>query len=235
MEQIHTHVADDQYQAAFGTVRAAKNWFWWVVLACLIVQIAGFMLVRFGGIIDAASAVAPTAAPAEGEPAEEQPAEEEPDKVDAEMWYGALFWVFPATKFIAMASGILLAVTLLLAVALTLIGRAGGVPGFVSAFFWSLVLCVFLIPWQQLHQTDFASGALYNLGYLVNHTRTAVWQGGEVSLLTKILYYARFLAYPCLVIFLELIVQAKFARGYRRMILSVTETGPAQPPADAKM
>ena len=138
------------------------------------------------------------------------------------VWYELLCWVLPATKFIALAAGMLLILTLMFAVKLSLLGHIGGVAGFMSGFFWSILLWVFLIPWQQVLQSSFASGALYNLHFLVKHTQDAVWSG-SASLITQILYYARFVAYPIFVILLALVVQAKFARGYRRMALSVAE------------
>jgi hypothetical protein len=223
MEQLRTQIAEDEYRTAFGTVHAARSWFWWLILAVIVIQIVCFVLVRFVGVIDYAPDVAPAAAT------------REPDSGTAsQMWYDVLAWVLPATKFIGLAAGMLLVLTLMFAVKLSLLGRAGGVAGFISAFFWSLLLWVFLIPWQQVLHARVACGALYNLGDLVRQTRSVVWNGQDVSWLLKILYYVRFLAYPVFVILLLLAVQARFARGYRRMTLGVSESGEA-PPADEKM
>ncbi len=222
MEQLRTQVDDDQYRTAFGTIRAAKNWFWWLILACLVIQFAGFVLVRFWGVIDKAPAVVAVAA-------------DEDAATRADTWYRALGWFLPATKFTGMVSGMLLALTLLLAVKIALLGRAGGVAGFIGAFFWSLLLLVFLIPWQQVTRTTFASGALHNLDYLIEQTRSVTWNAKDVSWFDQVMYYARFVAYPLFVVLLQLVVQVKFARGHRRMSLSVAEAAVAEPPENAKM
>ena len=209
MEQLQTHVAEDEYRTAFGTVRAAKNWFWWLILAAIVVQIVSFMLIRFGGVIDAAPDVAVAAADDEG--------------AAAGVWYEIFRWALPATKFIAVAAGMLLVLTLMFATKLSLLGRLGGVGGFVGALFWSMLLWVFLIPWQQVTRSSVACGALCNLEGLLRQTDRVVWNGEGVSWVLHVLYYVRFLAYPVFVILLLLVVQSKFARGYRRMTLSVAE------------
>jgi len=234
MEQLRTHVAGDQYQEAFASVRAAKNWFWWLILAAVVIQIAGFILVRYGGVIDEAPAVtepagakvAPATAPAADEQAQ-----------SANVWYQTLNWILPATKFIALAAGMLLILTTMFSVKLALLGRTGGVGGFMGAFFWSILLWVFLIPWQQALHTSVAAGALFNLGELVARTRPIIWDGEEASALERVFYYVRFLAYPLFVIVLQLIVQAKFARGYRRTTVGVSGELPehAAPPEAEKM
>ena len=88
MEQVRTHIAEDEYHTAFGTVRAAKNWFWWLILAAIVIQIVCFVLVCFAGVIDQAADVAPLAAASKGKAGA------------AEVWYNILAWILPATKFI---------------------------------------------------------------------------------------------------------------------------------------
>ncbi len=214
MEQLRTHIGGDQYRTAFESDRAAKNWFWWLILASLAVQVVAFILVRFVGVIDKAPQVVEAAAT--------QPAAVTSSK--AEAWYDVLAWLLPATKFIGVAAGLLLILTLMFAVKLSLLGRAGGIAGFMSAFFWSLLVWALLIPWQQVISSSFACGATYNLGELVARTRAVIWQGQDVSWIWHATYYVRFLVYPLFVILLLLAVQARFARGYRRMSLTVAES-----------
>ena len=56
----------------------------------------------------------------------------------------------PALKFMAFMAAILLSLTLLLAFKVALVGQLGGVSSLISAFFWSLILLVFLTPWDML-------------------------------------------------------------------------------------
>ncbi len=235
MEQLRTHVAGDQYQEAFASVRAAKIWFWWLILAAVVIQITGFILVRYAGVIDKAPAVTQAAEPKAAPPAIAPAADEQAEAAD--MWYQTLNWILPATKFIALAAGMLLILTTMFSVKLSLLGRTGGVAGFMGAFFWSILLWVFLIPWQQALHTSVATGALFNIGELIEKTRPILWGGEPASALERMFYYVRFLAYPLFVILLQLIVQAKFARGYRRMTVSVSGELPeeALPPGAEKM
>ena len=287
MQQIRTPIGGEEFREAMGTVRAAKNIFWWIILLCALGQVAAFVCVRFIGVIDRAPEVlamkappvktpatapvpAPAAttrprsgrtaatAPAVTQPAANQaataPAEASPTNATppsatatgpaaartaisanepavtgfstqaSEGWYHVLMWLLPTAKFLAMVMSLLLALALLLSVKLSLLGRTGGVAGFVGAFFWSLLLIVFLIPWEQVFTTSLACGALFNLGTLVQETLRVVWQPGEFSGMTQGLYYARFVFYPVLIVLILLVVQAKFARGHKRMTMTVSAT-----------
>jgi len=85
MEQIHRRNEEEQYRQAFLVIRAAKNWFLWLMLLALVVDLATFVAVRFWPVLQGSpsfqarlaairapkkvhSPSAPSAAPA-GEPA----------------------------------------------------------------------------------------------------------------------------------------------------------------------
>jgi hypothetical protein len=237
MEQIHSQVAEEPYRAAFATVRAAKNWFWWLVLAAVVVQLGAFVAVRFAGVVDQAGPIAKIVADRQagdrpGRPVATAPAAEASGT--AELWHQVLHWVLPGTKFLAVAAGALLALTLLVGTMLALTGRTGGVAGLTSALFWSLVLLAALIPWQQVLGGPFVSGAMHNFGELRDRTAEVTWGAQGVGPATRVLYYARFVAYPLLAVVLALVVQAKFARGYRRTV-PAPSGGNAAARADEKM
>ncbi len=233
MERSENPVGGEEYRQALATVSLAKNVFWWLICAALAVQLAAFVLVRFGKVVDGSkkmrtalvrAQVTPAPAPA-GAPA--KPAEPVDDA--AETWYAVLEWVLPVGKFVALAAGMLLVLTLMFAVKLALHGRTGGIAGLLSAFFWSLLLWVFLIPWQQaLPGSSLLRGALSNAGDLVH--ATAALSAEKANWLTGGLYYARFAAYPVAVALLWLWVQLKFSRGYRRAmgieVAEVSQVGP---------
>lgn len=213
MEQIRTPVENEEYYAALAAVRRVKNCLWWVIALSIIIQMAAFVSVRFVGVVDDAPQLAGIAH-ARTNQATTASVVVQDEK--AWMWHQALNWVLPATKFIAMAAGILLVLTMLMAVQLSLIGRTGGAAGFTGGFFWSLLLLVFLVPWQQIVNSTFACGALYNFGDLIDWTAQVAWNAKDVSLTKQIFYYDRFLGYPAFVILLCLVVQVKFACGWRR-------------------
>jgi len=226
MEQLTAPAAEEECRCAFATVRLAKNCLWWLVLLAVVVQLTGFVLVRFvDGIPEPLPQAPPTAVAvkAQTQPAGAARAPAE----DAAPWRRALSWALGATKFTGLAAGTLLTLTLLVAVKLSLVGRTGGIAGFVGAFFTALVMWVFLVPWQQVANFSFACGALFNLGELERRTNELL-SGGSVVFAA--VYYLRFVAYPLFVVMLLLLVQARFARGHRRMSLGV-----ARPEVPEKM
>lgn len=58
MEQLRLPPAGEESRAAFATLKSAKNWFWILILLCAAVQLTAFVLVRVGGVIDSAAALA---------------------------------------------------------------------------------------------------------------------------------------------------------------------------------
>jgi len=228
MEQIDDPSGTNEYRTALATARYAKSLFLGLIFLALVIQLSAFVLVRFAGAFGPAAGVAAATAPAGGEPSANAPA--------AETLREVYLWALPITKFVALAAGMLLALTVLLAVKISLVGRTGGVAGFLSAFFWSLLLWVFLIPWQQvLPGSSMLAGVTYNLGDLLSATADATAEGARWS--TIVLYFLRFLAYPAGVFILWLAVQRKFARGYRRACLQVAEVDvePAPEAEDGKL
>ncbi len=159
---------------------------------------------------------------------------QEPELTKAEKWRIALRWSLPAAKFVAMVTAFLLTLTILFAVGLSLVGRLGGMAGLMSAFFWSLILFVMVVPWQQvLENRTLACGALFNLGELL--ARRGEWGGAEAARPDTILYYGRFVAYPGTALLIWLIVHVKFVRASMRMHFphAVPSAGLARPPATA--
>ena len=204
-----------EYAEAFRSIRCAKNLFWFLLGLSILIQLISFIAIDFFGVIDGSAqiaAVATTTAPSEG------------GIGDADVWYYSLQWILPGTKFIAVVSAGLLALTLMLGVKISLLGRLGGVAGLISAMFWSLILLAIVVPWQQIVHGQIASGALYNLGDLVAKAKTvkASWGAEDTSLAELAFYYGRFMALPIIALLVWLVTQAKFARGCRGVQLPAT-------------
>jgi hypothetical protein len=134
----------------------------------------------------------------------------------AQKWAIAMSWVLPATKFGATVLSLLLLLTILFSVLLSLVGRLGGISPLISAFFWSLILFVMLMPWQQiLSNGSVACGSLYNLGELL--TARMLNSAPDASWHDQTLYLARFLVYPSVGVLVWLVVHLKYGRGCMRM------------------
>lgn len=247
MSRVEYQAELAEYADAFRTTRLAKNVFAWIVFAAILVQIAGFVLVHFVGVLDASAGedpgrVALATRPTDADEADATPPEAPADTAEGvALWYNVLLWALPATKFFGLVAVILLALALMFAVKIALQGGFAGVAALVSAFFWSLILLAMLTPWQQVFNTTVVTGALYNYGELKLHASALreSWGGGaSANTMDWIVYYARFLAYPVVALLVWLVIMVRFGGGCRRALQS-TETAqaggerPAAPESDA--
>ncbi len=235
MSRVEYQAELAEYADAFRTTRLAKNVFAWIVFAAILVQIAGFVLVHFVGVLDASAGEDPGEVSLAARPAAETEAEGAEPEAPADsvegvaLWYNILLWGFPAAKFFGLVTAILLALALMFAVKIALQGGFAGVAALVSAFFWSLILVAMITPWQQVFNTTVVTGALYNYGELKLHASALKesWGGGKAAgTMEWIVYYARFLAYPIVALLVWLVVMVRFGGGCRRA-LQATETAEA--------
>ena len=218
MEPKGYPVASSACAEAFRSVKAGKNVFMWILLAMILIQLAAFILVEFAGVLDAM--YSPQVAPARGATTQEIGAQAEAKAEATEpaaIWQTAMMWVLPTTTFIGLIVALLAVLTLMFAVKLAIVGRLGGIPGFMSAFYWSLILLAMVTPWQQILSGSVACGALFNLGELTREAKMVrpEWGAEDAGLTRWILYYTRFIGYPVLALIVQLLVMSKFSRGYR--------------------
>lgn len=235
MQQIQGAFGETEFLDALRSTRRAKNVLMVLIMLALAVQMAAMVVVRFTGAMDGTTARARAvaargapAAPVTTRPGTTQPATA-PAEPSANAWERLFGWLLPAMKFLALAAGLLLVLTIMFAVKIALHGRTGGTAGFISAFYWSLVLLLPLVPWQQVMPgSSVLAGALYNLGDLARATARVSW-GAEASFLGHVMYFVRFLVYPVVTFALMGVVCSKFTRGWRRATVGVqpAETPPA--------
>jgi hypothetical protein len=237
MEQIHTGLRRPEYAIAFRSIRAAKNLAATLIVLCLLTQIGATVALHFTDVLDEVVAAAPTTQPATQPavvPAATQPTTQ-PDERDFDvrticntvMTYG-----LPGLRFAALPLCLLLVLMVMFAVKLSLVERVGGVEGFMSAFNWSLILLMMLIPWRPILGSSMSCGALFTFGELTSANAAL---GDASSQADKAIFYARFIAYPCVALFTCIIVQAKFARGYSAVDFHLDEAGPDTAPIDSPM
>ncbi len=216
MEQPNSQTLE--YAAAFKSVRCAKNLLMILLLLAIVAQMACFVMVEFVGVVDELHAVKEA-----GGSGKEAPAGA------CGTWEQMMVLLLPGTKFAAVVAAALLSLTLLVGLKISLVGRLGGAAGLVGAFFWSLILLAMVTPWQQVLRGQFAVGALYNYGELLNEAAKIKpsWGGAGVNLVDEIIYYARFVAYPVVAFFVLIAVQIKWSGGFKQM------TYPPQPQPQA--
>jgi len=203
---------------AFSSVKTAKNAFMFILLLAILLQLASFVLVNWGQVVDKLHSPVATTSPTT------QPADQQSVQAigTATLWEQVFHWMLPATKFIGFVAALMAVVSLVFAVQLAIVGRLGGIAGTVSALLWSILLLAMVTPWQQVLTGSFAAGALYNLGELTADVARVKpeWGPTDVSFISKVIYYARYMAYPLLTLLVWLVVMVKFANGYKDSTIS---------------
>jgi hypothetical protein len=208
-----------EYSTAIRSVRCAKNLFSVLMALAILAQLATVGLVAWGGTVDSLYAQAQAGSRPATAPAKEKPADR------AEWWRDTFVWMLSVSQFLAMVMAVLLAEWLMVAVCVSLVGRLGGVALLLSAFFWSLVLLLILVPWQFAFARSPLVGALFDYNDL--YTRTlevkTSWGATNVSFAALVFYHARFLAYPILALLIWVLVNLKFRSGCREMVVTAAE------------
>lgn len=251
MEQIRKPAAGEQYLDAFASLRATKNWAWWLLLVSILLSVAAFAMVRWTGLVQdspsfqaakqAAMGLEQAAAPEDAAAADDLPATvpaEPPATAPApakpvrqpvpanasraEDIYQGLDVILPMVKTLALISAILLSVSLFAALMVVCAGRLGGAGQLASALVWSVVLGLVLVPWDAVFGTQFIPGVLVSRQEIVAKSASAVWTAA--AWYDVVLYYLRFVGWPVLAVLIWLTVQFKFARAYRQVYLGARTT-----------
>jgi len=197
-----------------------------LIILCILVQIGATLAVHFARVFDELPTVAsPTP---QTLPAGETAAEPTTQPADSDVEFAAICLVLlefglPGTRFAALVLCLLLVLMVMFAVKLSLVERIGGVAGFMSAFNWSLILLLMLIPWQQILSSSLSCGALFSFTELTSADSAL---GKTPSQVDQVFFYARFIAYPCVALFACLLVQTKFAKGFSAADFKLDEGRP---------
>ncbi|MBN1941840.1 MAG: hypothetical protein JW849_00950 [Phycisphaerae bacterium] len=203
-----------EYTLAMKTVKRFKNLFLLLILVSVLFQANSFILLEFTHLLEpsesetSAESEDPSFPPGLVKPTP-------PTPKAAEVYLQVMRWALPITKFLALACGVMLAISLMFAAGLSLLGRGQGTPQVVGAFFWSVILLSMVIPWQQVYASSVACGALYSAMEL--QQARDLFRVSDKTALDVAFFYGRFLAYPALAFVIWWIVAVKFAGGYRRM------------------
>lgn len=223
MAAEQTTGASEGYQAALDAARGGKNVFLVLLALALLVQLVAGGCVVFGGVLDGLHVLS-----AEG-------------GGHAGAWRAGLDLALSLSKYVAPALAVLLAVSLLVAANVALVGRLGGPAGMIGAFFWAVILAALVTPWQNIFGTDRAIGALYSLAELRTWAwplRAAWWPAAAppTPIVEQVGCYARLLGYPALALLVLIVLQVKFARSCRRLdrpeVVLPPRPGAPAPPAE---
>ena len=191
---------------AIGVFRGWKNFFFVIVVICLLLLQISFWVVNTGYITakecpgSKAAVVAGGLSEDVGEAAKKVAAEQS-EPAEAEMeesLFGITFKHLAigirVVNAILVLTGLLYCLTILLSLKISLVGRLGGMNHISRAFFMSLVMLILLLPWQRVFG-GVVLGAIYSPCELVK------WSSAETpGIFGIILYYLRFSGYWLLIL-----------------------------------
>lgn len=212
---------------AIGVFRGWKNFFFIIVVLCLLLLQASFWLVNTDYIpakgYPCNEAVAVGGGLSEdvqdvGEAAKKVAAEQS-ESAEAEMenpLFGITFkhlaMGIRVANAILVLAGLLYCLTILLSLKVSLVGRLGGMNHISRAFFLSLVMLILLPPWQRIFG-GVVLGAIYSPCELVN------WSSAETpGIFDIILYYLRFSGYWLLILLLLIFSQLRSGRWTKSIL-----------------
>lgn len=209
MEQLQPQIGAAPATAALKSLRLAKTFWSLLIILAILIHLAAFVMVEWAGVADTKSPKAMA-----GQATTKKAGEQKPEPNPASVIKDIMDQAMPIAKLAAPVScGILVAV-LALAVLVAIADGTGDTGGFVSAFLWGVILLVMLTPWQNLLRNVLVYGALYDGGLDdIKNTKEAWVSGRHVA--DQILYFGRFVAYPVIALLVWILVQAKFARGFK--------------------
>ncbi len=209
---------------AIGVFRGWKNFFFVIVVICLLLLQISFWVVNTGYITAKECPGSMTAVVAGGlsedvGEAAKKVAAEQSEPAEAEM-ENSLFGItfkhlamgIRVVNAILILTGLLYCLTILLSLKVSLVGRLGGMNHISRAFFLSLVMLILLLPWQRVFG-GMVLGAIYTPCELVK------WSSAETgNIFDIILYYLRFCGYWLLILLLLIFSQLRSGRWTKSIL-----------------
>ena len=151
---------------------------------------------------------APTVVPTSGE-AEASPAEKE-------FLFGVTFdqlvWVIHFVDALLILVAVLYCLTMIFSLKVSMLGRLGGINHITRSFFLSLLMLIFILPWQRVFN-GVVIGAIFTPDELIK------WHAEKTGdMLSMTLYYLRFTGYMVLVLLLLILSQIRSGRWARAIL-----------------
>ena len=224
---------------AIGVLRGWKNFFFIIILLCLLLLQISFWAVNtgyipakqlpgkgaessepadlVGGTGENVQDVGEAAKKVVDERSESAGGEiQEPQPAQAASLFGITFEhlaiVIRIVNAILVLTGALYCLTILLALKVSLVGRLGGINHICRAFFLSLVMLFLLLPWQRIFD-GVVLGAIYSPSELLK------WCSAESSdILGIVLRYLRFTGYWLVILLLLIFSQLRSGRWTKTIL-----------------
>ncbi len=121
-------------------------------------------------------------------------------------------WLMRFANAVLILTTVLYCLTMLFSLKISMLGRLGGINHITRAFFLSLLLLVFILPWQRVFD-GVIMGAVFTPEEFV---KCHLAKTGDI--LDKVLYYTRFCGYMVLVFLLLVLSQIRSGRWAKAIL-----------------
>lgn len=210
---------------AVGVFRGWKNFFFLMVVICLVLGQVSFWLLDLGFVTvpddpgqtpSASETVVATAVVDANAPASTPEADDGTlgPGLFSKLNFGHLARTIDVVNGILIVTAALYCMAMFFSLMVSLIGRLGGINHISRAFFLSLIMLVLVVPWQRLLESS-VIGVIYTPGDLVTWFTA---QSGNDSLVQTALYYLRFTGYWLVVMMLVIMSQTRSARWTKSIL-----------------
>ncbi|MGN6367347.1 MAG: hypothetical protein ACTHN5_03710 [Phycisphaerae bacterium] len=208
------------YGVALRTLRSARGWLGFLLLACVIMQFVGFALMcwtqqpyknmRPEKVATGSPATMPVVA-----------VEEEtfyPGSVQSQrlnirnQWDTTYTMAVPVTQLCAVIAVSSQAIVVFITLLVVLVAQAPGVAQITKSLIWSVLLLFMFLPWQYFARDFPIPGVIYSYKELLRLIEPHV-TGEHVARFTTFLLYGRFVAWPLIGLFVLLITAERFRAG----------------------
>ncbi|MHC4639080.1 MAG: hypothetical protein ACYTBP_12460 [Planctomycetota bacterium] len=126
--------------------------------------------------------------------------------------FADLAWTIRVLNFILIPVAVLYCLTMLFALKVSMLGRLGGINHIARAFFLSLIMLVFLLPWQLVFENIF-TGFIYTPENLLSAFTT-----DKPDIISTSIYYLRFTGLWLLVLLFLIFTQIRSAKWANAML-----------------
>ncbi len=201
---------------AIGVLRGWKNFFFIIIVLCLLVLQICFWAVNTGYIRAPGNNAQSSEDVQDVNEAANEVSAEQSEPAQADSLFGITFkhlaMVIRVVNAILVLTGALYCLTILLALKISLVGRLGGINHICRAFFLSLIMLFLLLPWQKVFG-GIALGAIYTPSELVK------WCSAESSeIFCIVLRYLRFTGYWLVILLLLIFSQLRSGRWTKTIL-----------------
>ncbi len=222
---------------AMGLLASGRTWLILLITIAVLLQIGLFAAANWGDVLhkrsvvqaeaNALAAQADADAPP-AEPAASQPAGNVLQTFwPAEKWQRAMEIALPIAGLATVLSVLVLVVVTIVGIQVNLVGRLPGIPAAISAFYWSLLTAVLVMPWGRLLGGVF----LEKLPWMFCSYKdidAAVTAMSNPATAPGVIWW-RFLAWPAFALVAAWICGARFGNAYWQVVSLAEMQAKAEP------